>query len=322
MARKKYIYDPESLTYIRVETTFKEKVKKFFPFVFTGIVMGISAYIFVAVEYYTPKEKLQAEKIHVLENNQKILNNRIESAGRTLSLLIAYDDSVYRTVLGAKPLPKEVRMAGTGGINKYENLEKSGDYHEVIESFKNLDKVIAKMEVQKSSYLMLLEKARMNANRLQHLPAIIPIANWDLKRIGSGFGMRFHPILNRYRMHKGIDFVAPTGTPIFASADGTVRSVRRSDSFGKVVEINHGYGLITLYAHLSKIKVKRGQKVVRGQVLGMVGNTGLSSGPHLHYEVHLNNVEVDPVSYFFKDLTAKEYEAVVARAQSFKRSME
>lgn len=322
MATKKYIYDPESLTYILVEITFAERVKKYLPYVLTGVVMGIAAYIFVAVEYYTPKEKLQAEKIHVLENNQKILNNRIESAGKTLSQLIAYDDSVYRTVLGAKPLPKEVRMAGTGGINKYENLEKRGDYNEVIESFKKLDKVVAKMKVQKSSYQTLLEKARMNTDRLQHLPAIIPIANWDLKRIGSGFGMRFHPILNRYRMHKGIDFVAPTGTPVFASAEGTIKSVRRSGSFGKVIEVNHGYGLVTLYAHLSKIKVKRGQKVVRGQIIGMVGNTGLSSGPHLHYEVHLNNVEVDPVSYFFKDLTAKEYEVVVARAQSFKRSME
>ena len=322
MARKKYIYDPESLTYIQVEVTLKDKLKKVFPYAIVGVVLGLASYVFIAVEYYTPKEKIQAEKIKVLEENQKILNDKIEYADKTLQELIAYDDSVYRTVLGSKPLPKEMRMAGTGGVNKYENLENLKSLKEVVNSYKKLDKVLAKMEVQKSSYRNLLKKAEMNVKRLKHLPAIIPIANWDLKRIGSGFGMRFHPILNRYRMHEGIDFIAPSGTPIFASADGVVKSARRSDSFGRVVEIDHGYGIVTLYAHMSKIKVKRGQKVVRGEIIGLTGNTGLSAGPHLHYEVHVNNKEVDPVSYFFKDLTAKEYEAVVARAKSLKTSME
>ncbi len=322
MATKRYKYDSESLIYIQVDVTLKEKLRKFLPYILVGLFMGISVYIVTAVRFSTPKEKLQAERINILENNQNLLNNRIKYANETLSELIAFDDSVYRTVLGAKPLPKEVRMAGTGGVNKYETLEQAGKYEEVIESFKHLDKVIAKMEVQKSSYAILLEKAELNVIRLKHLPAIIPIANWDLNRIGSGFGMRFHPILNRYRMHEGIDFIAPRGTPIFSSADGVIKSARRSDSFGNVVEIDHGYGLVTLYAHLSKTKVKRGQKVIRGQVIGLTGNTGLSKGPHLHYEVHLRNKEVDPVSYFFRDLTAKEYEAVVARAKSMKTTME
>ena len=322
MATKRYIYDSESLTYIQVDVTLKERAKKYLPYALVGLFMGLTAYIVTAVGFSTPKEKLQAEKINVLENNQNLLNDRIKYANETLSELIAFDDSVYRTVLGAKPLPKEVRMAGTGGVNKYEGLEQSGKYEEVLESFKQLDKVIAKMEVQKSSYGKLLEKAEVNIDRLKHLPAIIPIANWDLKRIGSGFGMRFHPILNRYRMHEGIDFIASRGTPIFASADGVVKSARHSDSFGNVIEIDHGYGIVTLYAHLSKFNIKKGQKVVRGQVIGLTGNTGLSAGPHLHYEVHRRNSEVDPVSYFFKDLTAKEYEAVVARAQSMKTSME
>jgi len=322
MAKMKYIYDPESLIYIRVEVTFKDRLKKALPYIIAGVVMGLLSYVFIAIEYYTPKEKLQAEQIQVLEKNQEVLKDKIEFADRKLAELISYDDSVYRTILGSKPLPLEMRKAGTGGINKYESLEKNRSLAEVVESFKKLDKVLAKMEVQKSSYLSLLKKAGMNVERLKHLPAIIPIANWDLKRIGSGFGMRFHPILNRYRMHEGIDFIAPKGTPIFASADGVIKSARHSDSFGQVVEIDHGYGLVTLYAHMSKIKVRRGQKVVRGEVIGLTGNTGLSAGPHLHYEVHLHNKEVDPVSYFFKDLTAKEYETVVARAQSLKTSME
>lgn len=322
MATKRYIYDSESLTYIQIDVTLKERAKKYLPYVLVGLFMGLTVYIVTAVGFSTPKEKLQAEKINVLENNQNLLNDRIKYANETLTDLIAFDDSVYRTVLGAKPLSKEVRKAGTGGVNKYEVLEQAGKYEEVVESFKQLDRVIAKMEVQKSSYAILLEKAELNVIRLKHLPAIIPIANWDLNRIGSGFGMRFHPILNRYRMHEGIDFIAHKGTPIFSSADGVIKSTRVSDSFGKVIEIDHGYGLVTLYAHLSKIDVKRGQKVTRGQVVGLTGNTGLSKGPHLHYEVHMHNKEVDPVSYFFKDLTAKEYEAVVARAKSMKTTME
>jgi murein DD-endopeptidase MepM/ murein hydrolase activator NlpD len=150
----------------------------------------------------------------------------------------------------------------------------------------------------------------------------MPIYNEDLKLIGAGFGMRMHPILNIYRMHEGIDFFASTGTAVFATADGVVTDARESETFGKVVEIDHGYGLTTLYAHLNGFKVRKGQLVKRGDVIGEVGNTGLSSGEHLHYEVHVNGKEVDPVNYFFKDLSPEEYRKVVAIAQAYERSMD
>jgi murein DD-endopeptidase MepM/ murein hydrolase activator NlpD len=173
-----------------------------------------------------------------------------------------------------------------------------------------------------NSFRSVLKEMFSNKDRLEHLPAIMPISNEDLRRTGSGFGMRRHPILNIYRMHEGIDFHAPVGTEVYATADGIVKDVRTSETFGKMIAIDHGYGLETIYAHLNAYHVRKGQKVKRGNLIGFVGNTGLSKGPHLHYEVHIFNREVDPVNYFFKDLTPEEYRKIVLISQSFEESMD
>ena len=324
MAKEKYIFNPETLMYDTVDASFKTKVKRFIPYMVVGVFIGMAVFAVLAFgTYSTPKERLQAQLIGKLKTNQKLLNKRINDASNTLQNLVALDDSLYRTMLGEKALNSSIRQAGTGGTNKYEDLERTETPKDIIESFKNLDKLVAKMNVQESSYKDLFKKSLANMDRLQRLPAIIPVANWDLKRIGSGFSpSRFHPILNRWRPHKGIDLVARTGTEIYASANGRVKSVRYSDSFGKMVEIDHGFGLVTLYAHMNKQKVKIGEQVKRGQVIGEVGSTGLSGGPHLHYEVHLNGLEVDPVKYFFNDLSPQEYKAVVAQSQSIDFCME
>ncbi len=323
MANNKYIYDPESLSYIPVENSLKSKLKKLVPYGIGGSIIGIGCFITVAIFYSTPKEKVQAQQIKDMKSRQEIFIERLNEADKALNDLAVLDDSLYRTMLGATPLDSTQRIAGTGGTNTYEEMLNSNIPSEIIESYKKLDNIVAKMNVQKSSYSELFSKAVKNSEKLQHLPAIIPIANWDLKYIGSGFApRRFHPILKRWRQHEGIDFIANVGTKIFAAADGVVTSARVSDSFGRVVEIDHGYGLSTLYAHMSKFEVKKGMKVKRGQVIGHVGNSGLSAGPHLHYEVHVNGKEVDPVNYFFKDLTPKEYRAVVDKAASAETCME
>ncbi len=325
MAKNKYVFDSETLTYIPVEVTFKEKFKKYLPIILSSLLIGVAAFAILAFGgYQTPKEKLQAQQLKDFKTNQELLNNRIEEANSTLNKLIAFDDSVYRTILGENALDSSVRLAGTGGTDKYADLKISSTPEEIIASFKDLDKLVAKMNVQEGSYKELLNKSISNINRLQHIPAIIPIANWDLKRIGSGFSpRRYHPTLKIWRPHEGIDFIAKTGTSIYASADGVVASVRFSDTFGKVVEIDHGFGLRSLYAHMSKFNVKKkGEKVKRGQVIGYVGSTGISSGPHLHYEVHVNGKEVNPVKYFFNDLTAGEYKAIVAQSESVETCME
>ena len=324
MAKNKYIFDPESLTYIAVDVSLKARAMKFLPYVSAGVFVGVVAYVIMAFGgYSTPKEKLQAQQIKSMKNNYELLYSKMDEANATLEHLAAMDDSLYRTMLGENALDKEVRQAGIGGTDKYIDLENMGTPEEVITSFKKLDDLVAKMNVQEGSYRDLFKKSLANKDRLKHLPAIIPVANWDLKRIGSGFSpRRYHPILKRWRAHEGIDLVANTGTDIYASGDGKVITVRFSDSFGKMVEIDHGYGLVTLYAHMSQQLVKRGQMVKRGEVIGKVGSTGLSGGPHLHYEVHVNGKEVDPVKYFFSDLTPDEYKAVVAQAQSVVKTME
>ncbi len=323
MANNKYIYDPQTLSYIPVENTFKSKLKKLVPYAIGGSLLGVGFYAVMAVFYFTPKEKLQAQQIKDMESRQEVFIERLNEADKALNDLAVLDDSLYRTMLGETPLDSTERMAGTGGSNSYIEMINSNIPSDIINSYKKLDNIVAKMNVQKASYSELFSKAALNVNRLQHLPAIIPISNWDLKYIGSGFmPRRFHPILKRWRQHEGIDFIANVGTEIFAAADGTVTSSRVSDSFGRVVEIDHGYGITTLYAHMSKFNVKRGQKVKRGEVVGYVGNSGLSAGPHLHYEVHVKGKEVDPVNYFFKDLTAAEYKAVVAKAKSVEICME
>ncbi len=324
MAKEKYVFNPETLMYVAVDTSFKKRAKRFIPYMLAGAVLGIATFSVMAFgTYSTPKEKVQSQIISKLKTNQKLLNKRIDEASSTLQNLVTLDDSLYRTMLGQNALNSSIRQAGTGGTNKYEDLEGANTPEEIIESFKSLDMLVAKMNVQESSYKDLFKKSLANRDRLQHLPAIIPVANWDLKRIGSGFSPhRFHPILNRWRPHNGIDLVANTGTEIYASANGRVKSVRYSDSFGKMVEIDHGFGLVTLYAHMNNQIVKIGEQVKRGQVIGEVGSTGLSGGPHLHYEVHVNGVEVDPVKYFFNDLSPQEYKAVVAQSQSIDFCME
>ncbi|WP_066627372.1 M23 family metallopeptidase [Labilibacter marinus] len=324
MAKSKYIYDPESLTYIQVEITFKDRAKKLLPYVLASAAFGVSAYFAMAFGGFgTPKEKIQAQQIDNMKVHQELLDERINDVNETLNLLVSLDDSLYRSMLGEPVLGEDIRIAGTGGTDKYEDLVGAEDSKEILEAYKKLDGLVAKMNVQQGSYKELFKKSIVNKDRLQHMPAIIPVANWDLKRIGSGFSpRRFHPILKKWRQHEGIDFIARTGTDVYASADGKVKSVRYSDSFGKMIEIDHGFGITTLYAHLSKQDVRRGDEVKRGVVIGHVGNTGLSAGAHLHYEVHVNGVEVDPVKYFFSDLTSEEYKAVVAQAQSVKVTME
>ncbi len=323
MANSKYIYDPETLSYIPVENTLKSKLKKLIPYAIGGTLVGIGCFVTIAMVYSTPKEKVQAQQIKDMKSRQEIFIERLNEADQKLNELAVLDDSLYRTMLGASPLDSAQRMAGTGGSDNFAEMINSNIPAEIIDSYKKLDHLVAKMNVQESSYSELFTKAVRNGDRLQHLPAIIPISNWDLKYIGSGFSpRRFHPILKRWRQHEGIDFIATVGTDIYAAADGVVKSARLSDSFGRVVEIDHGYGITTLYAHMSKFEVKYGDKVKRGQIIGHVGNTGLSAGPHLHYEVHFKDKPVDPANYFFHDLTPKEYRAVMDKAASIETCME
>jgi murein DD-endopeptidase MepM/ murein hydrolase activator NlpD len=322
MAKKShYKFCPETLTYTKIEKNLRTHFKLALPYIITASFIGISIYFFTAFVHKTPREKMLLAENSRLAANINNVDHRLKEFDSKLNQLEVTDDSLYRAILGTDPLPLSYRQAGMGGsINKF--LNPKNNIALITSSYNKLESLFSRLKVQKKSYDILFDKAKSNSVRLSHTPAIIPISNKSLTKIGSGFGQRFHPILHILRAHKGIDFHSNIGAPVYASADGTIVKAEFSTTFGNVIEIDHGFGVSTVYAHLSSIIAKQGQKVVRGEEIGLVGNTGLSVGPHLHYEVHLNGIEVDPVNYFFNDLTPAEYEKVVEVAQQSKVSMD
>jgi murein DD-endopeptidase MepM/ murein hydrolase activator NlpD len=233
------------------------------------------------------------------------------------------DDNLYRTIFGAEPIQSTQRQVGIGGVNRYNELEGFNNSKLVVETAKKLDVLRKKVYVQSKSFDELILLAREKENMLRSIPAIIPISTKDLTRIASGYGLRIHPYYKISKFHSGMDFTAPLGTDVYSSGDGTVESVLSGKrGMGNYIIINHGFGYSSLYAHLDNFNVKAGQKVRRGDVIGYVGNTGMSVAPHLHYEIKLNGVNVDPVNYFFNDLSAEEYERMIEVASKTGQSFD
>ncbi len=322
MAWKKYQFDPDQLSLSPVKRSLKKWLIRASSFVLLSLCIGVAGFFLSSGIVQTHREK------NLITQNQRLLDlfasldERLDAYDRTLSSMVMLDDSIYRSLVGTEPLPWSLREAGVGGNNRNLSLREAGFPEQVVRTAERIDRLDYHLKIQENSYREVLRDAFRKRARLNHLPAIMPISNEDLKLTGAGFGIRLHPILNIYRMHEGIDFFSSTGTPVFATADGVVRDVRTSGTFGKVIELDHGYGIVTLYAHLNRFKAKEGQLIKRGDTIGEVGNTGLSSGQHLHYEVHINGNEVDPVNYFFKDLSPEEYRKIVAIAQAFEKSMD
>ena len=322
MARKHYRFDPDQLSITRVRRSLKQRISRTGSYVFLSLSIGIAGYFLTTGVVKTPREKNLITQNENLLNLYSTLDQRLDIYDRTLSALRVLDDSIYRSLVGKNPLPWSLREAGIGGQDVGISMNVAGYPEQVVSTAKRIIRLDSHLKVQENSYRDVLKEAFRNKTRLNHLPAIMPIANDDLLLTGSGFGMRLHPILKIYRMHEGMDFFAYIGTDVFATADGIVKDVRISETFGKVIEIDHGFGILTLYAHLSAFNVKEGQRVKRGNVIGQVGSTGMSSGQHLHYEVHIDGKEVDPVNYYFQDLSPAEYRKVVAIAQAYEMSMD
>ena len=308
MAKVKYRYNPETLSYDRIVTTGKEKMIKF------GIMFAIS--IVTSIVYYavysrlsdTPRERILTNQLESIKFNYQMLSQALGQIDRVLSDIQKRDDDVYRTILESDPIPASIRQAGFGGVNRYESLDGYMHSNIMIAASKLTDNIIMKLYIQSISYDELIPKAMSKELMALCRPAILPISLKDLTRRSSGFGMRLHSILGYRRPHNGIDLTAPTGTDIYATGDGVVVKAQNSTGgYGKMVTIDHGFGLETVYAHMHKIGVLVGSVVKRGDVIGTVGNTGLSEAPHLHYEVHVNGRPVDPIFYFNDDLSPDEY---------------
>lgn len=260
----------------------------------------------------TPDEKRMKRENNQLMIQYDLLNNRVDKLETVLKDMENRDDNIYRSIFNAEPIPKSIRSAGFGGVNRYEVLEGYDNSEIVINTTKRLDKLTKEVYVQSKSYDEIIELAKNREDQLACLPSIMPISNRDLTRTASGWGYRIHPIYKIRKFHYGMDFTAPTGTEVYATADGVVEIVDRSRrGYGNKIVLDHGFGYETLYGHLSAFNVRRGRKVRRGDVIGFVGSTGQSTGPHLHYEVHLNGKQVNPINYYFNDLSPDEWDRMI-----------
>ncbi len=309
MSKAKFRFNTETLEYEKVTTNYWAVIAKALGFISLAVLIGIGSVLF-----YLKDDNTESLKKEVAEYQTQltILEDKSLAMQSHLDELANMDDDVYREIFGADPIDDDVRKAGTGGIDKYTSLEELRDGKKFKELHQKLDNMNAQYNVQQKSYDQLIKLAKNKSEMLACIPAIQPIPNKNLKRIASGFGYRVDPIYKTRKMHKGLDFTAPRGTKVYATGNGVVHKVKRARwGYGTHIIINHGYGFTTLYAHLSRTNVRPGQKVTRGQLIGLVGSTGKSTGPHLHYEVRKNKVPVNPVGYFYNDLTSEQYEEIL-----------
>ncbi len=316
MARKKYKFNPDTLNYESIGLTWKEKAIKVGTYLSSSFALAL-VFVIVFLNFYeTPKTKRLKRENKQLASQYELMSKDLDKVEAVLTDLQQRDDNIYRVIFEAEPIPSSVRDAGFGGVNKYSQLEDMSNSALVIATAKKLDVISKQAYIQSKSYDEVMKMALNKEKMLAALPAIQPITNKDLKRTSSGWGYRMHPIYKVRKMHWGLDFTAPIGTPIYATGDGTVTEVQGSKrsrvGLGLHVKIDHGYGYETVYGHMNEFNVKRGQKVKRGDIIGYVGNTGGSTAPHVHYEVHKDGRKVNPAYYVFQDLTPQEYDKMIA----------
>jgi murein DD-endopeptidase MepM/ murein hydrolase activator NlpD len=312
MAKVKYHFNPESLSFDKVKTSFKVWILKAFTFFTASIVIFIIYYIIFSNIFDSPKEKSLIRKNREMERSYITMEKKLTEIEKVLDDIQNRDDNIYRVIFEADPIPKSVREAGFGGYNRYEDIEKATNSKLAVETAKKLDIISKRLYIQSKSYDEVIEKALNKEEMLACLPAIQPVANKNLERTSSGFGVRIHPLYKIPQFHSGQDFAAPIGTEIFATANGVVERVENSNwGYGKCVVIDHGFGYKTLYGHMSAFKVTIGQKVKRGTLIGNVGSTGFSTGPHIHYEVIKSGQKVNPVNYFFNDLSPAQFDEII-----------
>lgn len=324
MARIKYYYDTETCKYERVKVTTWDIILNLLGFLSVAFIISIGIVIVYNNYFTSPKEALLIKENKELKLYYDILEKEMQEASKMLAYLQDRDDNVYRVIFEAEGIPASIRNAGIGGTNRYKSLLESGLEREelIVQNFKKLDKLKKQMYIQTKSYDEIIRMAKNKSAMLAAIPAIQPIANQQLKRLASGFGMRMHPILKVRKMHYGLDYSAPRGTPIYATGDGKVVKVSSSlGGYGNHVEIDHGYGFVTKYAHMQKFNVKQGQMVKRGECIGYVGNTGRSTAPHLHYEIIKDGEKINPIHYFFKNVSDSDYQKLLKLASIENQSL-
>ena len=325
MAKVKYYYDPETLSYRPIERGKTFKISNFLIFLVSSFLFGLFTLFGLLTSDFlnTPKELLLEREVKNYEFQFELLSQRLEQMETVMSEIEDRDNEIYRAYFEASPIPEEQRRAGFGGVNRYKKLEGFGNSEQIIETTKQID-ILSKMLVVQSKSLGEIQLlAEKKDEFLAAIPSIQPIKKDDLKRMASGYGWRIDPFTKKRRRHKGMDFSANRGTPIYASGDGIIkRADNRSSGYGRHIRIDHGFGYVSLYAHLDKYNVKRGQKVKRGEIIGFVGNTGRSVAPHLHYEILKDGKKINPLNFYYGDLSSAEFDAIVNQASQENQSLD
>ncbi len=325
MSKVKYYYDPETLSYRPIEITNKKRISNVVLFILASFVFGLSSLLILLNSDWinTPAEISQKRALENYELQFEILSKKLNQIEAVVENIEERDNNIYRVYFEASPIPEEQRRAGFGGVNRYKNLEGYDNSDLIINTTKRLD-VLSKQTVVQSRSLDEIERLAENkAELIEAIPSIQPIKNQDLTRMASGYGYRTDPFTKKRRFHYGMDFSARKGTPIYATGNGVVkRADNRSSGYGKHIRIDHGFGYISLYAHLSKYNVRRGQRVKRGEIIGYVGNTGRSVGPHLHYEIFKDKKKINPLNFYYGNLSQKEFDALLTQSRLENQSMD
>ncbi len=316
MKKVYYQYDPQARVYRRVFPTFGQRLKAWFIRLLSAALLGGVFFIIYLFAVSTPKAGDLVTENSRLQSQYRVLSRKVDDALLVLHDIEERDNNLYRVLLEADPVPESARQSGFNGTSRYAELLDMTNAELVVNTSQKVDMLEKKLYMQTRSFNEVLELSREQENKLACIPAIQPVSNKDLKRTASGYGWRSDPIYRVRRFHHGMDFACDTGTPVYATGNGVVTYAKWQSGYGNFIIIDHGYGYVTRYAHLSKIEVKQGQKVVRGEEIGLVGSTGKSTGPHLHYEVIVGKTDVNPVNYYFMDLNAQQYEEMISLAEN------
>jgi len=315
MAKIKYYYDTESCRYERIRVSRWDIFWNTMGFLAVSMVLALIMLTVYTLNFESPEESLLRSENEELKFHYELLEKNLSEARQMLASLQQRDDNIYRVMLGAEPIPADVRNAGFGGSDRYKELTGLNQENLIRSNYLELDALKKQLYIQTKSYDEVVALAKRKEEMLASMPAIQPVSNEDLKFLTSGYGFRIDPILRTMRMHTGVDYSMPIGSPVYATGDGVVSLVETMfGGYGRQIEIDHGFGFKTKYAHLHDFKVRRGQRVKRGELIGYSGNSGKSSGPHLHYEVMVNNQKMNPVYYMYKDLQPEEFEEILRLA--------
>ncbi|ANE52236.1 M23 family metallopeptidase [Flavisolibacter tropicus] len=323
MKKIKYYYNTHTLRYEKLITPLRVKLLRIFAFIATALVTSALISYFAFQFVGSPTEKLIRSDNERMKYQYQDLSKEIDELQQQMKELEKRDNDVYRTIFEAAPIPDTARANALEREKEITKVENMRDNELVRSIYGSLNNLTSRITAQKKSYDELAVLVKNKEKLLSATPAIQPVSNKDLNRIASGFGYRIDPIYKTPKLHAGLDFSAPQGTPIYATANGTVKLATYSDAgYGNHVIIDHGYGYETLYGHMVRVKARSGQRVTRGEVIGYVGSTGKSTGPHCHYEVHKNGQKLDPVYFFYNDLSPQQFDALLKRAQASNQSFD